>query len=73
MSVTILRTPEAAEYLRLSKSTLTKMRLRGGPDTPPFVKLGSRSVGYRIDDLDAWLDTRRRASTSDLGGAARSA
>jgi predicted DNA-binding transcriptional regulator AlpA len=63
----VLRTPEAAKYIGLSISTLTKMRLRGGDDTPPFVKLGSRSVGYCVSDLDAWLDARRRASTSDNG------
>jgi predicted DNA-binding transcriptional regulator AlpA len=67
MSAKVLRAPEAAQYLGLSKSTLAKMRLRGGPDTPPFVKLGPRSVGYCVDVLDAWLHARRRASTSDGG------
>ena len=73
MSASVLRTPDAAKYIGLSPSTLTKMRLRGGDDTPPFVKLGSRSVGYRVTDLDSWVEARRRSSTSDTGRARPSA
>jgi predicted DNA-binding transcriptional regulator AlpA len=57
-----MRTPEAARYVALSESTLTKMRLTG--DGPPFVKL-SRAVAYRKTDLDAWLAARVHRSTSD--------
>ena len=39
-----LRTPEAAEYLGLSQSTLAKMRLRG--DGPAYLKAGQRIVLY---------------------------
>lgn len=59
-----LRVPEAAEYLNLSPSTLAKMRLRG--DGPPYLKAGRRIVLYDVGDLEAWLDTRRRRSTSDM-------
>lgn len=58
-----MRTPEAARYVALSESTLTKMRLTG--DGPPFVKVGPRAVAYRRSDLDAWLEARVRRSTSD--------
>jgi predicted DNA-binding transcriptional regulator AlpA len=58
-----MRTPEAARYVALSESTLTKMRLTG--DGPPFVKVGPRAVAYRRTDLDAWLVSRVRRSTSD--------
>ena len=34
-------------------------------DGPRFVRLGSRSVGYDIMDLDAWLDARKVVSTSE--------
>jgi len=57
----MLRTPEAAQYMALSPSTLSKLRLTG--DGPPFCKLG-RTVVYDPDDLDAWLASRRRVSTS---------
>jgi predicted DNA-binding transcriptional regulator AlpA len=62
----VLRTPAAAEYVGLSDSTLEKFRLTG--DGPKFVRIGVRAVGYRIEDLDAWLAERVRRSTSDTGG-----
>jgi predicted DNA-binding transcriptional regulator AlpA len=65
-----MRTPEAARYVALSESTLTKMRLRG--DGPPFIKVGPRAVAYRKADLDAWLEARVRRSTSDNRMAAQS-
>ena len=58
-----MRTPEAAKYVSLAESTLTKMRLTA--DGPPFVKLGPRAVAYRKADLDAWIAARVRRSTSD--------
>lgn len=59
-----LRAPYAAQYVGLSVSTLAKMRLRG--DGPQYSKAGPRIVIYDRDDLDAWLDSRRRTSTSDI-------
>jgi predicted DNA-binding transcriptional regulator AlpA len=61
----ILRTPDAARYLGLAASTLEKLRLTGGG--PRFIRVGSRAVGYAIGDLDAFIDSRRRNSTSDRG------
>jgi predicted DNA-binding transcriptional regulator AlpA len=61
-SETILRTPEAAAYLKLAQPTLEKYRVRG--EGPPFVKIGPRVVGYRRTDLDAWLANRVCMSTS---------
>ena len=60
-----LRAPEAAALLGLSPSTLAKMRLRG--DGPAFLKVGRRAVVYDPADLEEWLATRRRTSTSDDG------
>lgn len=59
----ILRPPEAALYIGLSESTLAKQRLRG--DGPRYVKLGSRAVGYSINELDAYLEACTRSSTSE--------
>lgn len=61
---TLLTSAQAAEHLGMSESWLTKTRLFGGG--PCFLKLG-RSVRYRVPDLDAWLETRSRRSTSDAG------
>jgi len=58
----MLSAPEAAGYCGSSASTFAKLRLYGGG--PVFVKLGRRVV-YNPDDLDTWLASHRRASTSD--------
>ncbi len=62
----MLRVPEAAVYLGVSVSYLNSLRSRGGG--PIFVSMG-RAVAYHPDDLDKWCAARRRASTSDKGGA----
>jgi predicted DNA-binding transcriptional regulator AlpA len=58
----MLNEEEAAKYLRLSPRTLQKRR--GDGFGPPFIKLGGRVV-YRIADLDAWVTSCRRTSTSE--------
>lgn len=57
----MLRTEDAANYTGLSASTLTKLRLTGSG--PEYIKLG-KSVVYDPVDLDAWLSSKRRRSTS---------
>ena len=61
-----LRAPEAAEYLGISASTLSKRRVSGGG--PAYHKISSRVV-YDTRDLDAWLEACRRRSTSDTDNA----
>ena len=61
-SKTMLRTDAAADYVGLSASTMAKMRLRG--NGPAYSKAGPRIVVYRQEDLDSWLGSRRRSSTS---------
>ena len=53
---------EAADLSGLSKSTLDKMRVFGGG--PPYLKIGRRVV-YDPADLDQWLVSHRRRSTSE--------
>jgi Helix-turn-helix domain len=57
----VLNTAEAARLLKLSASTLAKLRLYGGG--PVYHKLGKRVV-YSSADLSAWLEKQRRTSTS---------
>jgi predicted DNA-binding transcriptional regulator AlpA len=64
----VLRTPQAAEYVGLSASTLEKFRLTG--NGPPYLKSGPKIVVYRPEDLDAWLSASCRRSTSDTGTCA---
>lgn len=57
-----LRTRQAAAYTGLAKSTLEKLRVSGGGC--PYIRVG-RVVLYDPDELDAWLSSHRRRSTSD--------
>ena len=57
----MVRTESAANYIGLSVSTLTKLRLTGGG--PKYIKL-NRAVVYDTRDLDQWLDANKRKSTS---------
>ena len=52
----------AAESLGMSPRTLEKWRVEG--NGPPFLKLGRR-VRYSVVDLESWIRTRRRQSTSE--------
>ncbi len=55
-------TYRAAELIGMSKRTLEKWRSEG--NGPPFLKLGRR-VLYSVADLEEWLRSRRRRSTSE--------
>ena len=57
-----LTDPEASRYIGMSTSWLRQSRMRGDPEAPPHVKIG-RSVRYLRNDLDRWLECRRRTST----------
>jgi len=59
----ILRQRDAARYVALAESTLEKKRCDG--TGPPFVRLGSRAIGYDVRDLDEWIEAQKRRSTSD--------
>jgi len=63
----LLTTEQAAARCGLSPRTLEKLRITGGG--PPFLKLG-RSVRYDPADLDEWIASARRRSTSDAGAGA---
>ena len=65
-----MRPNAAAAYLALSSQRLAKLRLYGGG--PTFIKAG-RSILYRREDLDSWLASLSRLSTSDSGAKAKAA
>jgi hypothetical protein len=62
-----LSVTDASRYTGLSEAFLNRLRSVGGG--PAFFKVGTRMI-YSIADLDAWLASRRRTSTSDPGKAA---
>src|SRR5437764_4301841 len=59
-----LRTPEASRFVGLSIRTLEKHRIYG--TGPRYSKLGGRVV-YRVEDLQAWVESAAKDSTSDPG------
>ena len=50
MQTQLLSTPQAAKFLNVSIAFLERDRWAGA--RIPFVKVGSRAVRYRLDDLD---------------------
>lgn len=65
-NIRLLNTSDAAKYLTVSKAFLERDRWAGAK--VPFIKIGSRAVRYRVSDLDAYLNSQVRSSTSDMGG-----
>jgi len=47
-----LTTQEAAEFLKIGKSTLEQARLTGSG--PPYVRFGPKAIRYRVSDLEGW-------------------
>ena len=59
-----------AEWTGESVSTLARHRVNG--DGPPFVKIGTKRqsvVRYRRSDVERWIESQIRRSTSDRGDA----
>lgn len=65
MSKKLLTTKESAAYLGVSMAFLERDRWAGA--RIPFVKIGSRAVRYRQQDLDTYIERGVRTSTSDRG------
>lgn len=59
-----VRPADAAKLLKLSQSTLAKMRVHG--TGPRYTKAGNKLVLYNVDDLHSWLLSRTRHSTSEV-------
>ncbi len=59
--------PEAAAAQRLSLSYVQLRRLRRLGEAPPHVQLSSRRIGYRIADIDAWVEQRLCRSAVPAG------
>lgn len=64
MNSPLLTTKEAAKILGVSKAFLERDRWAGAKIQ--FIRLGSRAVRYRLQDLEAYLESRIRHSTSEL-------
>ena len=59
----LLNETEAADILGVRPRTLSNWRCRGGG--PIYVKMGSKAVRYRLNDLNAFIDERTQNNTSE--------
>lgn len=60
----LLREADAARFLGFTPRALQAWRVRGGG--PRFVRVSSRGIRYRHEDLIAWAEARLRSSTSEV-------
>lgn len=59
MEARILRLADVRKLVGLHKSTI--YRLIDANDFPKPVRLGPNSVGWLREEIDAWIDSRKRA------------
>lgn len=54
MPITIIKLPRVIELTTLSKSSIYKLVKAG--KFPKPVQLGERATGWRVSDVEAWLN-----------------
>jgi predicted DNA-binding transcriptional regulator AlpA len=63
---TLLTEVDISRWLRVSLAILQRLRSSGAG--PRFVQISDRRIGYRRDDVEAWLAAR---TTDRVGGVGR--
>ncbi len=58
----VVRTKTASLMTGMSPSWFKMKRHRG--DGIPYVQISKRAVGYRVADINAWIEANMRRSTS---------
>jgi predicted DNA-binding transcriptional regulator AlpA len=66
----VLGRPETRQMLG-NISERTEWRLKEAGDYPPATQISPGRVGYRLSDIRAWLDARRRGSWQQIGTVAQ--
>jgi hypothetical protein len=61
----LLNEAEAADAIGFTPRFLQERRRTGGG--PPYVRVSSRAIRYRPEDIDRWAREHLRTSTSDTG------
>lgn len=64
IQTTLLHTKDAAKFLNVSIAFLERDRWAGA--RVPFVKVGSRAVRYRIEDLENYINSQRHQSILEV-------
>lgn len=59
-----LTTSEAARRIGIGPRTLTR-RLRRGDDVPPVVRIGTRTLRWPSDGVDAWVRLRTEGNSGN--------
>ncbi len=67
-SVRVVDESTAINLCGVSARTWDRMRSRG--ELPPKTQISKRRIGYRIADLQKWLDARRVSNTASGSQAA---
>jgi hypothetical protein len=62
-TLVLLNERRAAATLGVEPRTMQEWRCKGGG--PPFIRVSSRCVRYRLSDLEQWVAERRATSTAD--------
>jgi prophage regulatory protein len=57
----IIRMPQLIEKTRISRAHIYALLSRG--EFPRPIRLGRRAVGWREDDIEAWLASRPEAGS----------
>jgi predicted DNA-binding transcriptional regulator AlpA len=60
----LLSTPQAAKFLNVSIAFLERDRWAGA--RVPFIKVGSRAVRYRMEDLEAYINSQLHRSVLEV-------
>lgn len=67
MGANLLTSRQAAEWLGIKDNWLRQMRVKGVG--PRFTRLGTRSIRYRTEDLNAYVEAGAAYSTSEKASA----
>ena len=65
---TLLTPEQAAELLQVPAALLARWRTKASDVPIPFVKLGHRTVRYRLGDLLAYIDDAARGGRPHCNG-----
>jgi predicted DNA-binding transcriptional regulator AlpA len=59
-TIRVLSRPETIRLVGVSERTWERLEAAG--DVPPKIRLSEGRIGFRVSDIDAWLDARREGT-----------
>lgn len=61
----LLDTKKSAKFLNVNPKTMIRWRMQG--IGPQFIRIGARTIRYRLRDLERWLERRTYNNTAAYG------